>query len=156
MPRHRSPSRSAYIPSGPPHSPSNIGCTLAMTPSRPKSATASTEGISQCSSRCRAPPQRVVAEQPGGRVEALGHGVEGGVTDAVEAGLDPEPGAADDVLGDLGGVEVAVAAVVRAASAYSPRIEAVREPTAPSATRSPARPDTPSSATRSKAPSSPQ
>ncbi len=101
------------MPPGPPHSASKTGCTLAAIAEPGSSCEIiARDGISTCSSRCRAPPDRVGAELPLGRLEALADVLERGVADAVEAGLEPGARAGDHVVADLLGGQVGVAAGV--------------------------------------------
>ena len=74
-----------------PTAPSNIGCTLAMTPSRANERHGLDRGHLAVLEPVPRRPQRRRRRAARRPRRSPGHGVEGGVADAVEAGLDPEP-----------------------------------------------------------------
>ena len=68
--RHRSPSRAAYMPSGPPHRPSNMGWTLARSPAG-KGRRSPGRGHLDVLEPVPGAQQAVVAQRGLGRLEAL-------------------------------------------------------------------------------------
>ena len=95
------PNRVAYMPSGTPHSASNIGCILTHAP---RLMTVAIVGIGQhfgMLESVAARSQHLFADNVGGSTEASGYCRAGGVADDVETGLESCPGGLDQVVGDV-------------------------------------------------------